>query len=351
VPDLALATIAFEIGGNTDASGSFSLVTAGAGKPVSPARWAALKVVAQTTGYARWTVTVNGRPRAFSVGDRCDDVVYVAPGELVDVLITGAVPNALVTGEISGISGDTLTEVAPFVTLVPDVLSQFPGVQQTHLATVSAPGGQVVNSPVFPVGTIQSIGFVVLNGSPFEVFLQGSPTGKSYGDEVNPKAHVGGQSDGPFIMPFDITEDTGFQVVLDNTFGGGNTATVVVIGYSVLFNYRPPGFDPKDLLIPNVSGVISGTLNAGASLTVIAASASKFTRLRNVWFSVAAVAATFGTVEFPAGTSIGQWDGSFSHQVELDGGGLSKFNAALAVKNTSAAVSGALNGGAFANQT
>lgn len=113
--------------------------------------------------------------------------------------------------------------------------------QQIRLDQISVPSGQIANGKVIPVPLgIQSIGFQVGNGKPFEVFITGSPTGATYVDELAP-----GQG-GPYVDPYSPTEDNAAQLNIDNTQGGGVTAVVSMIGYQQLFSTRPStGPDPN----------------------------------------------------------------------------------------------------------
>lgn len=106
--------------GNCDANGNF------VSPPIqpAPALYSALKVVAQTTGAAaRWNVVVGGTSKAFSPGPQVDVPILVQPNQSVIIQISGAQPNAAVSGTLTGVGGTTFEEVAPFLSLVPNTIT------------------------------------------------------------------------------------------------------------------------------------------------------------------------------------------------------------------------------------
>jgi hypothetical protein len=116
---MALSIVNRLINSTTDANGSFS---SGAITP-SPTKWAALKLTAQTSGPAVWVVRVGGSLRGHGRSDRVDIPLYVQPAEQVSFTIMSAQSLASVNGTLAGLSGDSLTEIAPYISLAPSTIS------------------------------------------------------------------------------------------------------------------------------------------------------------------------------------------------------------------------------------
>lgn len=208
---MSLADVNFSISGNTDATGTFD----SGQKQVSPSKWAALKFVGSTQGNARWTVLVAGSPRSFSDGDRVDDAFFIQAGQQVEVKVTGAQANVPVTGNFVGLSGDTLEEIAPFIMLLPDTITQLIAAPQTLLGTLQAPAGGSAGPTTFlvPAGT-QSIGIMAYIGpfpaldSPAGVTILGNNTQNQYTSMSGGNINGSLANNGPQWIPFSPNSDT-----------------------------------------------------------------------------------------------------------------------------------------------
>lgn len=155
----------------------------------------------------------------------------------------------------------------------------------------------------------------------------------------------------PTVIDIDPTEPNGVYLQTDASVRVStplNSTGAPDVGVQIENTHPPAGMSA------NVNGPIGvGSIAAGATFTFFGGGgASVHTYLRKVQFSIEAVAATFGTIECPAGTVRANWDGRTTQIYDFDFDWLDcGANAALIMKNTSAANSGIIDGHGTANQT
>lgn len=154
-----IQTIDSLFSGTADANGNYQ------SPPIQPcpALYGALKVVAQVNGgAARWSILVAGVPKAFPKGARVDAPILVQPNQSVVIQIANAAPNANVFGTLTGVAATTFQEVAPFISLVPNVVTLDTLGQQQQIDSFTAIAGTVITNRVYqiPAGT-QSVRFQI----------------------------------------------------------------------------------------------------------------------------------------------------------------------------------------------
>lgn len=305
---MSLGTVNKGFDGQTDSSGNLTIAKINP----SPAKWAALKVVGQTQGAAtRWAILVSGTARAFSPGDRIDDVIYVQPGELVDVQVTGAVPGVDLNGTMAGISGDSLEEIAPFIMLVPDVVGVQNSSPQVGPIRLDAAAGTRVSINLLPPAGTQAIAWVEdqnAPGNPTAFSLVGNSTLVTYFDK---DSAAPGFSDGAVGSPYVVMapqadEPLGFTFTLDAT-GSAGACRVFLYYYTSqavvnirqnptdVFSMTLQGTFPADWQAPNAGfangspfpNAINAAIASGATATILfGAGAPDVTRLFSMGYTI-----------------------------------------------------------------
>lgn len=355
------------------------------------------KPLAQSLGFTAATVIVDNLTSSYvTLGDVGKTIPPWTYGAVVALPPGLRRATASLTPTTPAIPGPPVPVSQVTLTWTDQVLSASPGhllqqvttQQQNVLGTVPANAGTSTTKDLpVPAGTL-AIGFSTYGGAGLStaaaVNITGDQTGINYFVAASASA-----SDGVQSVPFDVT-DTSVTVILNQTSSVAN-AKIDVLAWPALpavivkqnqgglpigvFLERsdgvaidvdqPSGVElelgvslfratPNSYQVVNVNGSIgSGGIASGATLTVIAAGgASVRTRLRKPEFELVAAANSIVQVECPAGTARAVVNGAVAQRVNLDFDYLDcGLAAGVALHNTGAASTAAVNGHITANQT
>lgn len=354
------------------------------------------KPLAQTLGFTAASVIVDNLTSSYvTLGDvgktippwTYGAVVALPPGlRRATASLTATTP--AIPGPPVPVSAATLTWTD--AELPPDpghLLQQTTTSQQTIVASLSVAAGQQTGFQTVsvPAGT-QSIGYIVrsdgTNVTPSVLAIIGVQSDNEYTGTTPPNdiggaqwypfavtdtqvqlnlgAPAGGPSHvdflaSPLVLALDVQQSFGTVPTAALTDSAGTPITIDTSSNgSRLVGVSLADANPATWQVVNANGSIgTGGINAAATLTVIpAGGANVRTRLRKVEFEVVAAASSVLQIECPAGTARAVVNGAVGQRVNLDFDYLDcGLNAAVAIHNTGASNSGAVNGHATANQT
>lgn len=314
-----------------------------------PTLWGALKVVAQTSGNARWAIIVGGLPKAFGRGDRIDIPILVQPAQSVQVQVTGAVPGAAVTGAMTGVAGATMDEIAAYISLVPNTITIDTGSLPVILGSVVATAN-ATNSKSFPIpaGTISigyAIDFSVGGNTPVQVTITGDQSTDVYRQDTPPTS--------PPVVKATLGAGLDTSVTLSVTAPVGTASKVNLVVWSIpitesvnldLLNAVPVTFNgvfgpaaAAPWQAATASQPLTGGIGAGASQTAIAAPGPGIAIWLHTVLFIPGTAGTFGKFTLGlGGSSIAEWAYAGGVPLPFDFGGRNfPLNTALVITNDS----------------